>query len=304
MSFSTQFKAEICQAKRHCPFCVQAMLYGMLLFNSGVTSQKIAFISESKDTANQFAYDLVEITGAIMTVSTIDTRSKRSRFHYMASACDERDILEIQNRFFPKGEPDFKQIRTEWLEQDCCKTAFLRGAFLACGVMMDPHAEYHVEFTLPREELCLPLLELLNGFLELDFRVSTRNQHWIVYLKESQQIEEFLTMLGGVKTAMDFMNLKIEKELRNQVNRAINCETANIGRTINAALEQLQSIQKIVDTAGLESLPIPLREAAELRLAHPEASLRELCEKTNGKISRSGLNHRFQKLCGLAKEDL
>ena len=169
------------------------------------------------------------------------------------------------------------------------------GVFLACGTLSDPEVKYHLEFAIPREELLMMFVALLQdvGFTPL---LTQRRGQTIVYLHDSTQIEDLLTFMGCPLTSMEIMNAKILKERRNAANRASNCDTANMDKVAGAAQQQIAAIQAV----GLESLPEELRALAELRLQNPFDSLRELGEKLSPPLSRSGVNHRLEKIQELA----
>lgn len=297
MSYSQDLKNELCRKPPHCKSCPEALFYGMLLFSRSPGWDQALFVSENRCSAALFAQTAAELTGAIVTLRDPERISHRPA--YMVWLEDDESREALLNRFFPDGDRD--SIRPERLRKECCAMAFLRGAYLACGTMSDPQGEYHLEFGVPSEALGGDLMELLELY-DLDFRPSIRGKSPIVYAKESNQIEDFLARIGASKAAMELMNLKIEKGLRNQVNRVTNCETANIDKTINASLEQIRRIRQLQESGELERLSAPLREAALLRLEHPDASLRELSELTGGAVSRSGLNHRLRRVMELAGE--
>ena len=296
LSFSGQVKNEICKARLFCRDCGQALLYGMLLFCRGISVDEVLFNTESKAAADVFTQLLVDWTGSIVTISEPDLRNRTSRPIYSVTIDDQSDREKLVSRFFPLWPSDRNGIAPEFLQKECCKTAFLRGAYLSCGTMVNPEKEYHLEFLIYKESLCQEFQLFLQDF-DLDFRRTERTKGYSLYIKESEQIEDTLARLGAIKASMELMNLKIEKELRNQANRITNCETANIEKTVSASMEQIHKITKLRESSVFQTLPPPLMEAAELRLAHPEMSLRELCELEGGKLSRSGLNHRLQKLC-------
>lgn len=300
MSYSQQLKNELCQIEAHCPGCQRAMLYGFLLFSRGVSRDKVTFHTENKKTADLIAHILVAITGAIVTLLYPDFKRNSKRPYYTVSLEDSGDINRVMREFFPLFPADREYISPEYFQQECCEWAFLRGAYLICGSMLNPEREYHLEFNLMNQSLCSDLIAFLEQY-DLTLHESRRKKDYIAYLKESTSIEDLLVHLGAMKSSFSLMNLKIEKELRNNVNRVINCETANIGKTVNAALFQLEAINLLEQRIGLHSLPPALQEAANLRKAYPEYSLRELSEISNGAISRSGLNHRLKKLCELAE---
>lgn len=184
--------------------------------------------------------------------------------------------------------------------EDCCKRAFLRGAFLGGGSIASPDKEYHLEFVTADEQLAEALSHLLG---EMGLRAPTvrRKGTVVVYLKDGDQIVELLSILGAHVALCELENVRILKGLRNQVNRVTNCDSANITKTLNAADRQLQAIAIIQDTMGLDRLPQPLREIAEERLRHPEVTLQELGEGLDPPVGKSGVNHRLKRLEAIAQ---
>ena len=179
---------------------------------------------------------------------------------------------------------------------DELRRAFLRGAFLAGGSVNAPgSSSYHLEIYAPSRDLAHWVHELMNVY-ELHARMTNRKKGYIVYIKEVEKIVDFLNIIGAVRALLQFEDRRILKGMRNQVNRLVNCETANMNKTISAAVRQLEHIRWIEQTIGLDSLPEHLREVADIRLRHPEANLQELSKLLNGRVTKSGLNHRFRKL--------
>lgn len=179
--------------------------------------------------------------------------------------------------------------------------AFLRGAFLACGSITDPGKHYHLEMVC-ESQLQADVLQRAAASQGLRFRISRRKQLKVVYIKEGEQIVQFLSLIGAHRGLLDLENIRVWKELRNQVNRQVNCETANMDKTVDAAMVQLDAIRKLESTIGLANLPPALAEIAELRLQHPYASLRELGMMLTPPISKSGVNHRMRRIIELANE--
>lgn len=178
---------------------------------------------------------------------------------------------------------------------------FMRGVYLSCGVVSDPNVRYHLELALPCDEKCRRLLSAINEH-GIPIKLSSRNGQAFLYCKESESISDFLTYIGAMQGAMEIMNAKIVKDVRNNINRAVNCEAANIGKTVNAAQKQLDDIQLIISEKGLDYLTDELREVAEIRLENPDISLNEIRGMTTPAISRSGVYHRFEKISKLADE--
>lgn len=186
-------------------------------------------------------------------------------------------------------------IPEDLLKDTCCKRAYIRGAFLGGGSVSDPERGYHLEFITHNEEYGEALKGLINSF-GLESKLIERKNNHIVYLKEGDQIVDLLNIIGAHKALLDFENVRIVKQMRNDVNRLVNCETANLNKTVNAAMTQVQDIELIRDRVGLSSLPDGLAQLAELRLEQPEASLKELGELLDPPVGKSGVNHRFKKI--------
>lgn len=186
------------------------------------------------------------------------------------------------------------------LARQCCKRAFLRGAYLCIGSMSNPGKSYHLEFDCVREERALLLQELIADF-GIPAKIALRKKYYVVYVKEGSAICDMLNIMGAHVSLMDFENQRIVKEVRNSVNRKVNCETANIKKTVNAAALQVRDIQLIEETCGFGDLPETLREIAELRLEYQEATLQELGELLTPPVGKSGVNHRLRKLSLIAE---
>ena len=187
------------------------------------------------------------------------------------------------------------------LQQSCCKRAYIRGAFLAGGSISDPNKAYHFEIVCRTMEQAAQLRDTINSF-SMDAKIVERKKHYVVYLKEGSQIVDILNVMEAHVALMELENVRILKEMRNSVNRQVNCETANISKTVNAAVKQLEDITFIRDRAGLDSLPDNLREMALLRLERPEAPLKELGTYLNPPVGKSSVNHRLRKISEIAEE--
>lgn len=185
------------------------------------------------------------------------------------------------------------------IKNSCCRRAYLRGAFLCIGSMSDPEKGYHMEFVCVQKPQALQLQEVIKSF-GIDAKIVLRKKYFVVYLKEGSAIVELLGVMEAHVSLMNFENLRILKEMRNSVNRRVNCETANITKTVNAASKQVDDILLIRDKYGFQNLPENLREMAEVRLEYPDATLRELGECLCPPVGKSGVNHRLRKLSELA----
>ena len=187
------------------------------------------------------------------------------------------------------------------LKQNCCRRAFIRGAFLAVGSVSDPEKSYHFEIVCAAPEKARQLQELLVSY-DVDAKTVLRKRHYVVYIKEGSQIVELLALMGAHISLMQLENVRIVKEMRNSVNRKVNCETANLNKTVSAAVRQAEDIRYIQERIGLDKLPVDLEETARLRLEHTEASLKELGDMLSPKVGKSGVNHRLRKLSQIADD--
>lgn len=194
-----------------------------------------------------------------------------------------------------------RSIPKEITARKCCKRAFLRGAFMASGSIANPEREYHAEFVCGDEGFANAFVRFLhkNG---LNAKMVARKGQHVIYLKEADAIMDLLTLMGATRARMELENIRIRKELRNQANRAVNCDSANLKKTVDASDRQAEAIEYIRDHVGLENLPAPLREIAQLRLNYREASLIELGEMLDPPVGKSGVNHRLRRLLTLYQE--
>lgn len=182
----------------------------------------------------------------------------------------------------------------------CCRRSYIRGAFISVGSVNDPEKNYHLEFVLASNELATKLRDLVNTF-DLDSKVVARKDHFVVYLKEGEQIVDLLNIMGAHIALMNLENVRIIKEMRNDINRKVNCETANLNKVVFAAVKQLEDIAYIQKTIGLEKIPKQLEEVARLRLEYPDISLKELGTYLAEPVGKSGVNHRLRKISNLAE---
>lgn len=203
---------------------------------------------------------------------------------------DDNVIFGLENRI----SEEFKSDRN-------LKRAYIRGAFLGAGSISNPEKMYHFEFITSDEDYGKDLLEMVNSF-GLNSKVITRKESYIIYLKEGEQVVDLLNIIGAHSSLLKLEDIRVMKEMRNNINRIVNCETANLAKTINASLRQINKIEYIKESTGLEFLPANLRETAELRLKHRDASLKELGKLHSPAVGKSGVNHRLRKLEEAADE--
>lgn len=302
MSFSSEIKNELCRVelKREC--CLRAECYGAWLFSRCFTLKESAFVTENGAVARRMLE--LAAAGAGVSGELAFGVSRRKKPAYRVALPDEGSRQAMLEEFGHTGRETALRLNRAALENSCCTAAFLRGAFLTCGTATDPNKEYHLEFAVPHKNLANDLYTLLCEVeaFPLSPAVAGRKGGYVVYLKESGPIEDLLTYLGAPGAAMELMQVKMYKEVKNNINRKTNFETANMDKTYSASARQTAAIAAISDTAGLESLPPELQELAQLRLSYPDMTLRELGARLG--LTRSGVNHRLQRLLRLGEKIL
>lgn len=299
MSFASDCKAELCKIENRRSCCLKAECYGLLLFSKCFSLREARMICENAAVAHRLAEAAAVSAHVYAEVRTQQRR--RGAGAFSISIPDAEARMRMIASFGHTGREVSLRIREENLKKDCCVASFLRGVFLVCGTVTDPHKEYHLEFSTPHLHLAEDLAALLQRVpaAQLAPAVTRRKNGYMVYIKESSAIEDFLTLIGAVNSAMDLMQIKMYKETYNNLNRVSNCETANLDKTYSAASRQIAAIALISDKVGLDALPEDLREAALLRLHNPEMSLREMSGRLS--ISRSGVNHRLRRILEFAE---
>lgn len=273
MSFSGDVKAELARQYSKSRHCQVAELSAMIMQEGRISMAPWSMSFESDNPMLMEKY-------AILMKS--------------AFAVDVSEEVESQD-----CKKIVEAIQGLYLEKVCCKRAFIRGAFMASGSMSDPNKAYHFEIVCRTPEQAARLQELMTEF-ETEPKVIERKNHYVVYLKDGSQIVDMLNVMEAYVSLMNLENVRILKEMRNTVNRKVNCETANISKTVNAAVKQIADIELIRDTEGFDSLPLPLREMAQVRLEHPEAPLKDLGKYMDPPVGKSGINHRLRKLSAIA----
>ncbi|MCI9466225.1 MAG: DNA-binding protein WhiA [Ruminiclostridium sp.] len=296
MSFAGDTKTELCRTKLTRACCAQAEACGILLFCNHFSPRQVRIITESAAFAQRLPLLFQKAFGLGFDGRGGEGPGKRV---FTITQPDKLRALWQACAFDLNGPAH--HINFGLLEEAHCRLAFLRGAFLAGGSAIDPKKGYHLEFSTTHFSVSRELTALL---LELGFppKASTRKSNYVTYFKQSETIEELLTAIGAPVSAMELMNAKAEKLLRNGVNRRVNCEAANVGKTVDAALEQRRAIQALRASQRLETLSPKLQEAAQLREAHPELSLSQLAELCTPPVTKSSLSHRLRKLIALSQE--
>ena len=298
MSFSSQTKEELCRVPLARKCCAQAEAYGVLLFCNAFSNREIRIITESGGFAARlpllfrkaFQLDFDSLppeNGGGKRVFSITSGDKLRRI-FAAFGFDPADSLA-------------HHINFAVLEEDHCRTSFFRGAFLAGGSVTDPAKRYHLELVTSHYSVSRELTALL---LEAGFspKETTRKSNYMTYFKQSEYIADFLTAIGAPVAAMELINAKLEKNLRGSVNRRVNCDAANLDKAVDAAQEQLEAIARLEARGMLQELPDKLKEAVDLRAAHPELTLAQLAQLCSPPVSKSAFNHRLRKLVELSRK--
>ena len=308
MSFSSEVKEELVKktdSARHCQIAEFAAFMGM----SGNVSETdngelcLEFVTENELSVEKFSDLLLRIFSIKMdadtnemvkngkeTIIRITRQSDVAKILQTLKWCDDR---------FTQIEPVFVDARI--VAMDCCKKAFIRGAFMERGSISDPNKFYHYEIVCTYEEDADILMDMLR-FFGLDAKVIVRKNSFVVYMKEGNNITDTLNLMGAVVSQMNLYNVMILKGISNDVNRKVNCETANLNKTIEAAVKQIKDIELIRDTVGLDSLSDSLMQVALLRLENPDMSLQGLGELLDPPVGKSGVNHRLRKIGEKADE--
>lgn len=304
MSFSSEIKKEISSTNISERDMLKAELYGMLLFGKCFSENKIVFTTENQNACRRIVFLLETLYMPIIEKRTA-LRTKTTDGHlYKIIIVNEDDCKRIFGDFGYTGREVTLRLNRANVCSDELSSAFIRGAFLSCGSVSDPMKSYHAEFCVPHKNLSIDLCKLISEIDECVFtpKTVTRNGNYVVYFKGSEQICDLLTYIGAPLKAMEVMGTKAVKQVRNNVNRRINSELANISKIATAAARQLEIIEELKISGKLDTLPDELKEIAYLRLENPEMSLRDLGQSLSPPISRSGANHRIQRLFDYAQK--
>lgn len=281
ISFSLQTKISLTELHTKSLCCKKSLLYGMMFYGAKFGISDITFFTECEEVASLMERLLLECYGGVcdieyhaggflLTISDFDTLGALAQDRYKYKQCNK------------------------------CQAHYIRGIFIACGSVNSPDASYRLELCFKRNGD--ELIERLQS-MNLNFRTTVRGKDNVIYIKESESIEDFLNYIGAMNAAFTLMNEKIKREIRNDVNRAKNCDTANIKKSIAATKTHVDAILKLQDDNRIQLLPKPLQETAGLRLAFPDMSLSDLADMHEPKITKSGLNHRLKKIVEFSENE-
>ena len=297
MSFSFDTKNELCRLPVQRLCCARAEAYGILLYCNTFNPTEIRIITENPN----FAARLPKLFHRAFGLRFDRQPEPGAPGKMVFQITDPKKLSHIIDLFgYSREQSLVLHINFALLEEDCCRASFLRGVFFAGGSITDPLKRYHLELTTSHAQASRELEVLLRecGYPPKSL---SRSGSFITYFKQSDQIEDFLTLIGAPVAAMNIMSAKLEKDLRNSVNRRINCDSANVDKAIEAAQEQLEAIRRLRAADRLDQLPEKLRQTAALREANPEMTLSELAAEFDPPVTKSCLNHRLRKILELAK---
>ncbi len=303
MSFAAQTKKELTMIEAD-GCCERAELSALIRMNGAVqlTNHRVVLdISTENAAIARRIYTLIKKTFQLHTELMVrkKMRLKKNNVYIVRIPHQVQEMLS-RLHIVSEGFQFMPGIDRKIVRKTCCRKAYLRGAFLAGGSVNNPEgSSYHLEIASMYEEHCLALCDLANRF-DLNARCIERKKGFIFYIKEGEKIIELLNMIGAHQALFKFEDVRIMRDMRNSVNRIVNCETANLNKTIHASLRQIENIRLLENEIGLENLPDKLREVAVIRLQHPDLNLKEVGEMLPGKVSKSGVNHRLRKIDELA----
>ena len=297
MTFSSRVKNELCQSPLGNECCARAEVYGALLHCNTFTPQEVRVITESESFARRLPALLDRAFGL-----AFDRLPAEGEHKYVFQITDREKTGRIVDAFgFDSRQSPVLHINFGLLEEDCCRSAFLRGAFLSGGSTTEPSKSYHLELVTSHAQASRELAALLTD-MGRQPRQTARGGCQVTYFKSSVQIEQLLAVMGAPESAGALVIARAEKRLRNGVNRRVNCEAANLDKAVDAAQEQLEAIRRLYELDRVGGLPAQLKETIILRETYPELTLRELAEEFEPPVTKSCLQHRLRKLVELSRQ--
>ena len=305
MSFSGQVKKELCEQISPARHCQLAEISAIIAFCGKIVVDKnqtliLKLQTESTILTKKIFVLLKQVLQVSAELTTRSISAKKNLYELILTA-EETALVLAACKLTVAEEKNGRSLLVEQtiVNKSCCRRSFIRGAFLAAGSVSNPNKAYHFEVVVNQEKNGDLLCEVMRSF-EIDAKMIERKYHYVVYVKEGAQIVDLLNIMEAHVALMEFENVRILKDMRNTINRKVNCEAANINKTVKAATRQVEDILYIREKIGLETLAEGLEEIALLRIEYPEASLKELGEMLNPPVGKSGVNHRLKKLCEMA----
>lgn len=297
MSFSGEVKKELCDCTldevNEC--CKLAECYGALLMGKSFSSREIIFSTEY-DYVAEHIYNLFE---DCFEEQLFEKQKSKSKYRLVITGADK--IKKVYDLFGHDKKQLNLRINRGNFGDDCCLAYFIKGAFLACGTVTDPNKTYHLEFVIPFMKLSQDFYKIVTDS-GIAAKTVVRKGSNVVYIKDSENIEDILTLIGASRSTLELMSIKIQKDMRNKVNRQVNFECANIERSVKAGMIQVEAINLIIKRQGIDTLPDEYKELALLRLDNPDMSLKQLGESLSTPLSRSGVKHRLDRILEIAEK--
>lgn len=299
VSFSGSAKAELCRLFPQKSCCALAECFGILLFCNTFTQDSVRIVTESRE-FSQILPKLFRKAFGFGFDSMPEANGSGKRVFQITELAKLAAIMDAYG--FTRGSTLALHVNLPVVEEECCKAAFLRGAFLAGGSVTDPAKGYHLEIATTHQSVARETYALMEEAMGFYPKQAARSGAQVLYIKQSDRLADCLTYLGAPVAAMGIMEARLEKDLNNKVNRRCNCDDANISKVVEAAQEQLCAIRLLRERGMLETLPPKLLQAALAREAHPESTLTELATQMEPAISKPAMSHRLQRLVQMAKE--
>ncbi len=298
MSFSGEVKKELCKAPLTRKCCALAESCGVLLYAGTFTSGEVRIVTES----SEFSHRLPKLFQTAFAVRFDDMPGDGAEARHHIFRITDADKLAViwQTLGYDMGQHFALHLNFALLEEDHCRSAFLRGAFLAGGSVTDPQKRYHLELATAHLQVGRETEALLRD-MNFEPKSTLRGGNTVTYFKHSDSIADLLTLMGAPAAATEILSAKIEKSMRNTVNRRVNCDAANLDKSVAASRAQVEALTRLTDAGMIKTLPVALQEVAVARLLQPELSLSELAESFDPPLTKSCLNHRMRKLMQLAK---
>lgn len=311
MSFSGTVKEELAAQISSARHCQLAELAALIHFAGGTCENSLHLSLETENEAvvrkcftllkKTFNIETVVMQGRTMQSRTMQSRTMQGKNRLLSDDAVEAKVIQALHLKDETGDRIILDapVNVLLIKNSCCLRAYLRGAFLCVGSMSDPQKSYHLEFVCNNRSQAEQLQSIIQEF-QIESKIIRRKKYEVVYLKEGAGIVDLLNVMEAHVSLMNLENLRIVKEMRNSINRRVNCETANISKTVTAASKQIEDIILIRDRFGFENLPDNLRQMAEVRLEYPDAALKELGEHLEPSVGKSGVNHRLRRLSEIA----
>lgn len=299
MSYASECKSELCRIKTDRKCCAIAESYGVLLFCHTFSRSEIRITTANSSVAERLPKLFKKAFSVTFDILPPEEAAGKRSF----IITDETKLSSIFDTFgIDRENLITHHVNFSVIEDECCRDAFIRGAFLAGGTVTDPEKRYHLELATSHHSVARETYTVL---LEMGFtpKESKRGANSLIYFKQADIIADFLTTIGASASSLNVLTAKVEKEMRNTITRQINCDSANADKTVAAAQEQITAIKEYAQKYGLDSLPEPLKDAALLRITNPEASLADLSKLSIPQVTKSCLSHRLKKIIELARKE-